>query len=71
MPGALLAGTRWIKRYFDANRNEVFCDELVSMALMDSRKLTEGTFAPAEMTPASLAAWLSRHEIYGPAVRVK
>lgn len=71
MPGAVLAGTRWIKRYFDANRNEVFCDELVSMALMDSRKLTEGTFAPGDMTPASLAAWLSRHEIYGPAERVK
>ena len=71
MPGAILAGTRWIKRYLDADRSELFCDELVSMALMDSRKLTEGTFAPAEMTPASLAAWLSRHEIYGPAERVK
>jgi len=71
MRGAGLAGTRWIKRYFDADRSSVFCDELVSMTLMDSRKLTEGTFAPGDMTPASLAAWLSRHDIYRPVERVK
>jgi len=71
MRGAGLAGTRWIKRYFDADRSSVFCDELVSMSLMDARKLTEGTFAPGDMTPASLAWWLSRHGIYGPVERVK
>ncbi len=71
MHGAALAGTRWIKRYFDADRSQVFCDELVSMVLMDSGKLEEGLYAPAEMTPASLAAWLSRMGIYSAPLRIK
>ncbi len=71
MRGAALAGTRWIKRYFDADRKEVFCDELVSMSLMDTGKIQEGLYAPAEMTPASLAAWLSRMGIYSAPERVK
>lgn len=71
MPGAMLAGTRWIKRHFDADRSQVFCDELNSMALMDSEYIPRGTYAPAEMTPASLAVWLSRMEFHTSPVRLK
>ncbi len=71
MPGAMLAGTRWIKRHFDADRSQVFCDELLSMTLMDAKVVTEGTYAPGDMTPASLAWHLSRMGTYQPMVRLK
>ncbi len=71
MPGALLAGTHWLKRHFDADRTYAFCDEFMSFVLMDAEKITEGLYNPSEKTPAWLARWLVRMGIYKPLVRLK
>ena len=71
MPGALLAGTHWLKRYFDADRTFAFCDEFVSFAMMDARMVVEGLYNPSEKTPVWLARWLVRMGIFRPLVLLK
>lgn len=71
MPGALRAGTRWIKRYFDADPSSLFCDEFMAFALMDCGKIPEGSFNPSAVTPAWLARWLVHNAVYQPLVRLK
>lgn len=68
---ALLAGTRWIKRYFAADRSAVFCDELRSMLLMDAGKIPEGLYAPHDETPASLLRRALRTGIETSLLRLK
>jgi|GEM_PF-5613687 len=71
MPGALRAGTRWIKRFFDADPSALFCDEFMAFALMDCGKIPEGSFNPSAVTPAWLARWLVHNAVYQPLVRLK
>jgi hypothetical protein len=71
MPGALRAGTLWIKRYFDADPSLLFCDEFMAFALMDCGKIPEGSFNPSAVTPAWLARWLVHNAVYQPLVRLK
>jgi hypothetical protein len=71
MPGALRAGTRWIKRFFDADPSALFCDEFAAFALMDCGKIPEGSFNPSAVTPAWLARWLVHNAVYRPLVRLK
>jgi hypothetical protein len=58
MQSALLAGTRFIKRWFAPDATSLFCDELVAMALMHVKALPR-TFNPSSVTPA----WLARHMV--------
>lgn len=71
MPGALRAGTRWIKRFFDADASLLFCDELLGFALMDAGKIPEGSFNPSGVTPAWLARWLVHNAMGTKLARLK
>ena len=71
MPGALRAGTLWIKRYFDADPRLLFCDELLAFVLMDCDKIPDGSFNPSGVTPAWLARWLIHYAIFQKLVRLK
>lgn len=69
LPGALTAGTTWLKRLMDPDASTLFCDEYVAMALIDLH-IVDG-FNPSTITPAWLAWKLVNDFKYKPAVRIK
>ena len=69
LPGALIAGTTWVKRLMDPDASTLFCDEFVAMTLIDMH-IVSG-FNPSTITPAWLAWKLVNDFKYEPAVRIK
>jgi hypothetical protein len=68
--GALTAGTLLIKEWFEPDGRQLFCDEMVAMALIDCGKVCR-VFSPSAITPAWLVRWLIHVGFYRPLERLK